>query len=268
MASSAPVAWTIAGSDSGGGAGLQVDLKVMAAFGVHGCSVVTALTAQNTAGVQRVEAVSERMVQAQLDSLAADLPPAAVKIGMLASACGTVARHLAVGRVPTVCDPVLRSTSGTALMEAADFGLFRSALLPQVDILTPNLPEAGLLVGAPCADAETAAGKLLETGARAVLVKGGHADGQTCRDYWNDGTEAFRIESPRRATTATHGTGCILSAALAAALACGESPAEAVVTAKTYLNQCLAAPVRAGAGPGPLLIRPPRRAAHHRPHVF
>jgi hydroxymethylpyrimidine kinase/phosphomethylpyrimidine kinase/thiamine-phosphate diphosphorylase len=264
-----PVVWTIAGSDSGGGAGIQTDLKVMNAFGVHGCSVITALTAQNTLGVQSTESVSEAMIRNQLDALHNDLPPGAVKTGMLGSTatCKVLAEVFQSLDAPIVCDPVLASTSGTDLLDPEALDILVHGIFPQVDVLTPNLPEAGSIIGADIQNIEDAAGKILELGARSVLIKGGHAADDACSDYWTDGKESMWLSSPRIDTTATHGTGCVLSAAIASAIALGQDIQESIITAKTFLNQCLKSPANIGEGAGPMRIEPFRDDPKCRPHV-
>jgi len=264
-----PIVWTIAGSDSGGGAGIQVDLKTMNAFGVHGCSVITALTAQNTQGVQALEAVSGSMLRAQLQSLAADLPPAAIKTGMLGSAetCKTVAEFFQTLEVPIICDPILKSTSGTDLLDPEALDILIHGIFPKVEILTPNLPEVGKILGAKFQSVEADTERLLEMGVGSVLIKGGHAESNECRDYWTDGTQSLWLSSPRIDTRATHGTGCILSSAIASALALGQAMPEAVATAKTFLNQCLKSPANLGKGHGPARIEPFRNAAEDRPEL-
>ncbi|MBN2702599.1 MAG: bifunctional hydroxymethylpyrimidine kinase/phosphomethylpyrimidine kinase [Pontiellaceae bacterium] len=264
-------AWTIAGSDPSGGAGIQVDLKVMNAFGVHGCSVITALTAQNTLGVQSVEPVSQTMLLAQLNALAADLPPAAVKTGMLGSAatCRNLAAFIpaALPHTPIVCDPILKSTSGADLLNPAALETFKRELLPLVTVLTPNLPETESILGAPITSVEDAAKQILDLGVQSVLIKGGHAAQTDCRDYWTDGTSALWLTSPRIQTSATHGTGCILSSAIAAALALGNKLSDAVIQAKTFLNQCLRSPAGVGQGHGPMRILPFENVETDRPAI-
>jgi hydroxymethylpyrimidine kinase/phosphomethylpyrimidine kinase/thiamine-phosphate diphosphorylase len=264
--------WTVAGSDSGGGAGIQVDLKVMNAFGVHGCSVVTAVTAQNTVGVDSVETVSESMLRAQLDALQNDLPPAAIKTGMLGSAanCSILADFLAspdVLQPALICDPVIRSTSGTGLLDRDALEILLREILPHVTVLTPNLPETEMLLGRNVDSVEDAARMLLERGAQSVLIKGGHSDEAVCRDYWTDGSRAIWLASPRIQTRAAHGTGCILSAAITSAIALGQRVPEAIITAKTYLNQCLRSPAGLGAGQGPMQIRPFLDAPEDQPDI-
>jgi len=254
----APIVWTIAGSDSGGGAGIQVDLKVMSAFAVHGCSVITALTAQNTVGVQAVESVSEAMVRAQLEALATDLPPAAIKTGMLGSAatCRILADFFESGQTPLICDPVLKSTSGSALLDPEAFNILVKRIFPHVAVLTPNLPEAELLVGHKIENVEEAADEILAMGVGSVLIKGGHAEGDECRDFWSKGDQCTWFTTSRINTRHTHGTGCILSSAIASAIALGQEIPEAVASAKTFLNQCLRSPANIGRGHGPMRIPP------------
>lgn len=268
----APIAWTIAGSDTGGGAGIQTDIKVMNAFGVHSCSVITALTAQNTCGVLAVEPVSEVLFQAQLEALHNDLPPAAIKTGMLGSTtnCTILARFLATchpSRAPLVCDPILKSSSGANLLDPEALEILKQAILPNVDVLTPNLPETRSLIGADIQDVGDAAKTILGMGVRSVLIKGGHATGDVCRDFWTDGSQSFWLSSPRINTKETHGTGCILSSAIASNLALGFSIPEAIVTAKTFLNQCLKSPAHLGSGHGPMRIMSFRDSEDDRPSI-
>ncbi len=266
-----PTAWTIAGSDSGGGAGIQVDLKVMNAFGVHGCSVITSITAQNSLGVQSMEAVSASMVRAQLDALKEDLPPAAIKIGMLGSAAtcrilaGFMESPLTSRAAIFICDPILKSTSGAELLDPKALDILTHEIFPHVGILTPNLPEVEKITGRALQTMEAAAESILEMGVSSVLIKGGHAEGAECHDFWTDGTQSLWLSSPRIETTATHGTGCILSSAITAALAHGQDIPEAITTAKTFMNQCLKAPSNLGKGRGPMLIEPFRNDPQDRP---
>lgn len=253
-----PIVWSIAGSDSGGGAGIQTDLKVMSAFGVHGCSVLTALTAQNTLGVRAVEPVSEAMLRGQLEALKTDLPPASIKTGMLGSAetCSILAEFLESCPAPLVCDPVLKSTSGSDLLDSEALDILIHKIFPLATILTPNLPEVERITGHAGEAPEEAAKRILSMGVGSVLIKGGHATSNACRDYWTDGTQAHWLSSPRINTRATHGTGCILSSAIASAIALGQKTPEAIATAKTFLNQCLKNPANVGNGHGPMRIEP------------
>lgn len=256
-----PIAWTIAGSDSGGGAGIQADLKVMHELGVHGCSIITALTAQNTCGVQRCETVSGPMLKAQLEALAADLMPAAIKTGMLGSAknCQIIIDFLKalylrpeIQQPALICDPVLKSTSGANLLEPEALELLKKELFPLVDLLTPNRPETEILIG-PGPDTETAAKAILNLGVKSVLIKGGHAAGPVCRDYWTDGKEEAWFESKRIDTTATHGTGCVLSSAIASFYALGDPIPVAIKKAKSLLSAKLASAPQLGCGHGPFV---------------
>jgi len=265
---SKPIVWTIAGSDSGGGAGVQADVKVMNLLGAHACSVVTALTAQNTIGTGRLEWVSAEMLSAQIDALQADLPPAAVKLGMLGTiAClERVVTFLTTKKVPfSVCDPVLISSSGTFLLEAAAWPLLTRDLFPAVDLITPNIPETEHLFGMEIttpADIEAAAKKALALGVGEVLIKGGHGshDQDLSSDYWSNGKEHAWLSSPRIDTKNSHGTGCVLSSAIATARAKGCEPLESIVLAKTYLNQGLRQAPDLGNGFGPLAFNPWEKA--------
>ena len=241
----------------------------MNAFDVHGCSVTTALTAQNTLGVSSVETVSPGMLQDQLDALKVDLPPAAIKMGMLGSAetCRILAEFLGSATIPVICDPVLKSTSGADLLDPAALDLLIDGVFPHAAVLTPNLPEARQIIRKDVTEVEEAAARMLETGAQSVLIKGGHAEANECRDYWTDGEESLWLSSPRIATRASHGTGCILSSAIAAAIALGQPVQEAVITAKTFLNQCLRSPANVGSGQGPMMILPFRNDPQDRPTI-
>ena len=255
-----PIAVTIAGSDSGGGAGIQADLKAFSALGVYGASVITALTAQNTRAVTMVEPASPAMIAAQIAAVFDDLDICAVKLGMLggAEAIRTVAAGLQGRGVPVVLDPVMVAKSGDALLPYDAVTTLRDVLLPMATLLTPNLPEAARLLD--CAPATTAAemesqGRaLMALGAAAVLMKGGHAAGETCTDLLITATGTQTLTAPRLATRNTHGTGCTLSAAIAAGLAQGMDLRQAVTRAHAYLQGAIAAAdsLNVGHGHGPV----------------
>ncbi|MFL5522895.1 MAG: bifunctional hydroxymethylpyrimidine kinase/phosphomethylpyrimidine kinase, partial [Gemmatimonadaceae bacterium] len=241
------IALTIAGSDSGGGAGIQADLKTFQRFGVFGTSVITAITAQNTRGVSRWEAVSPDLVRAQIDSIAADLMPAGIKTGMLANAAVAASVAAAIRDHSFrnyVLDPVMVATSGDPLMEPAAVAIIRDDLMPQAALVTPNLHEAAIIVGEKLEDEDAmahAAEKMVnEMGAQAALIKGGHLEsGDRVVDILYDGdVRAFRRK--RLNTTSTHGTGCTLSAAIVAQLANGESLHAAVRRAIDYVHNAIA----------------------------
>ena len=251
------IALTIAGSDSGGGAGIQADLKSFHRFGVFGTSVIAAITAQNTKGVSAWSAVSLDLIRAQIDAVATDLRPAALKSGMLADSdvVGVVAaklRQYALG--PYVLDPVMVATSGDVLLQPSAVAAIRRELLPLADLVTPNLDEAALLVGEPVRDVagmQRAARRLVEMGARAALVKGGHLPGAETVDVLYDG-ETREYRHDRIETSSTHGTGCTLSASIAALLACGVDLPTAVETALDYVHEAIRTAPGLGAGHGPL----------------
>ncbi|MCB9765505.1 MAG: bifunctional hydroxymethylpyrimidine kinase/phosphomethylpyrimidine kinase [Alphaproteobacteria bacterium] len=248
MTSSVPVALTIAGSDSGGGAGIQADLKTFLDRGVYGASVLTAVTAQNTLGVRLVHPVPVAAVQAQLQAVLEDLPPGAIKIGMLATAAlvEAVAEALREVQAPIVLDPVMVATSGDPLLDPEAVAALRDHLLPLCAVVTPNLPELALLGGAAW----------LDTAPVPVLVKGGHATDATVTDrlVWPDGA-ARTWTHPRVSSRNTHGTGCTLSSAIAAELARGRPLEQAVGVALDYVARLIAgsADHALGAGHGPLL---------------
>ncbi len=257
MSGRAIVALTVAGSDSGGGAGIQADLKTFAALGVYGASVVTALTAQNTRGVQGVMAVPPEFVARQMESVFSDLEVRAVKIGMLANgdviaAVAEELRRHAAAQV--VLDPVMVATSGDRLIAEDAVARLREDLLPLADVLTPNLPEAAALLGERVAEDEAEmaaqARRLLALGPRAILLKGGHADGPESVDLLVDREGVHRLAAERVATRNTHGTGCTLSSALAAFMARGLSLHDAADGAKAYLTVALRAADEVGVGHG------------------
>ena len=261
------IALTIAGSDSGGGAGIQADLKTFHQFGVFGTSVITAVTAQNTMGVRAWEPVPVELVTRQLDAVADDLPPVAVKSGMLGSAAlvEAVADGIARRRFPNyVLDPVMVATSGDRLLERDAERLIVQRLVPLAALVTPNLDEAAVLVGGSVRDPddmERAGRKLTELGARAALVKGGHLTGEEVVDVLVTGGTVRRFTRPRLETTSTHGTGCTLSAAIAAGLALGRPLERAVEDALDFVHRAIAAAPGLGHGHGPLnhfVPAPPR----------
>lgn len=258
---SIPVALTIAGSDSGGGAGIQADLKSFSANRVYGASVLTALTAQNTLGVTAIHDVPADFISAQMDAVFSDLNVAAVKIGMLSQApvilavAGGLKKH---GAKNIVLDPVMVATSGDQLLADDAVEVIRTDLLPLADIITPNLYETAILTGTTVAkhDADILAqsGILLSQGARAVLIKGGHGDGSKSADLLATPAGHEWFSSKRINTVNTHGTGCSLSSAIAANLAKGLQLKQAVAAAKQWLTGAIAASgeLEIGSGPGPV----------------
>lgn len=255
------VAMTIAGSDSGGGAGLQADLHAFGRAGVFGASVVTAVTAQNTVGVTAVHVVPAPIVSAQLDAVLDDLPVAAVKTGMLATAelVALVGDRAAAGELPRlVVDPVLVSTTGHRLLDAEAVVTYRDRLLPHAAVATPNLHEAGVLVGRELhttEDAWRAAFELAQLGTGVVVVKGGHRDGRQAIDLVvADNGDRHELVADRIDTRNLHGTGCTFAAATAARLAVDHDPLTALEHAKRYVTDAIAgaASWRLGAGHGPL----------------
>ncbi|QBX36057.1 bifunctional hydroxymethylpyrimidine kinase/phosphomethylpyrimidine kinase [Paracoccus liaowanqingii] len=251
---------TIAGSDSGGGAGIQADLKTFSALGCYGASVITALTAQNTRTVTLIEPASPAMIAAQMAAVFDDLDIRAVKLGMLgdARAIATVAEGLRGRDLPLVLDPVMVAKSGDTLLPDDAIATLRDLLLPRATLLTPNLPEAARLLDTSPATTEAQMAEqgaaLRALGARAVLMKGGHAAGPVCTDLLITAQGITRLTAPRQATRNTHGTGCTLSAAIATGLARGLDLPEAVALAHGYLQRAIAAAdgLRVGSGHGPV----------------
>lgn len=254
------VALTIAGSDSGGGAGIQADLRAFGRFGVFGISAITAVTAQNTVGVTDVHVVPAATVTAQIDAVLGDFPVGAVKTGMLATAelVELVAARAAAGELPNlVVDPVLVSATGYRLLEENALAAYRDLVLPHAVIATPNLEEAAVLVGRPLRtleDARAAAHELADLGTRLVVVKGGHLEGPRAVDVIVAGGDDHELSADRINTSNTHGTGCTFAAATAAGLANGLEPLAALADAKRYVTGAIAgaATWRLGAGNGPL----------------
>ena len=257
---------SIAGSDSGGGAGIQADLKTISALGCFGMTAITALTAQNTQGVRAIHGVPPEMLRDQIDAVVEDIGVHAVKIGMLHSPeiVMTVAQAMERHGLPNVVlDPVMVATSGAVLIDSPAIAVLVRELFGRAVLVTPNLDEAALLVGRTLhseADMESAGRELLSKGARAVLVKGGHLEGQGVTDVLlTEEGSVHWMRAPRIATPNTHGTGCSLSAAIASYLALGATLLDAVQGARTYVRGALeaGADVRTGQGSGPL------NHAHH-----
>ncbi|MGW7823707.1 bifunctional hydroxymethylpyrimidine kinase/phosphomethylpyrimidine kinase [Streptomyces puniciscabiei] len=253
---SLPRVVTVAGSDSGGGAGIQADLKTMLALGVHGMSVITAVTAQNSLGVQGAWELPVQAVRAQYRSVVDDIGVQAVKTGMLASAelVEAVAELISGTDAPAVVDPVGVSKHGDPLLAASALDSVRTKLLPAATVATPNLDEVAQLTGVRVEsedDLRRAAGAVLEFGPRWVLIKGGHLAGDAV-DLLTDGVAEYRLRAPRHDNRHTHGTGCTLASAVASGLAKGLSVPEAVTAAKEYVTGAIAAGFALGAGIGPV----------------
>jgi hydroxymethylpyrimidine/phosphomethylpyrimidine kinase len=251
------VALTIAGSDSGGGAGIQADLRTFAAHGLHGTSAITAVTAQNSVRVTDYVALEPRMVAAQIEAVTSDMPVAAAKTGMLASRAiiEAVARAASSWSVPfLVVDPVMVAKGGDRLLDADAEQAYVERLFPLATVLTPNLPEASALLGREVRTLpamKDAARALVGRGLRAVVVKGGHLEGDAV-DVFFDGERLVELPAPRIATANTHGTGCTYSAAIASRLALGGELLEAVRGAKAYLTEAIRGSYAVGRGHGPV----------------
>jgi len=250
-------ALSIAGSDSGGGAGIQADLKTFTVFGVYGMTAVTALTAQNTCGVIGIHAVPAVFVRAQIDAVVSDIGVDAAKTGMLLSAAtiqivAAAVRDHAV--TPLVVDPVMVAQSGAVLIEEAARTALLQELVPLATLVTPNLPEAEALAGmtiASVGDMRVAARQLIERGAKACLVKGGHLAGDEAVDVFDDGRNAIELRTGRLPIRHTHGTGCQLSAAITAQLACGVPLLDAVERAKRFITVAIRNGLALGKDVGP-----------------
>jgi hydroxymethylpyrimidine/phosphomethylpyrimidine kinase len=253
-----PVALTIAGSDSGGGAGIQADLKTFAAFGVHGTSAITAITAQNTITVSAIHEVPVRIVRAQIDAVVGDIGVQAAKTGMLASAEIIEAVSAAIrehGIRNLVVDPVMVAKGGARLLHNDAIAALYRYLLPLAVVVTPNIPEAEVLLGRRLEtldDRRQAARDLVALGPRAAVVKGGHSDGTPVIDIYWDGVEMVELTGQRIATKNTHGSGCAFSAAITAGLAKGQDPLEAVRGAKAFISAAIEHSLELGSGHGPV----------------
>ena len=254
-------AMTIAGSDSGGGAGIQADLKTFAALGVYGTSVLTAITAQNTVAVTAVHEVPVDMIAAQIDAVATDIGVDAVKTGMLSSSAiiecvaASLDKHSGIaGMRRLVVDPVMVAKSGDSLLREDAVGVLRARLLPMAAVVTPNIPEAESLTGMSIVtdeDVRTAAKAIVAMGAASVVVKGGHRDGPAT-DLYYDGSSFREFTSPRIETANTHGTGCTFASAVAAGLAKGLATEDAVGQAKEFVTEAIRRSFPIGQGHGPL----------------
>jgi hydroxymethylpyrimidine/phosphomethylpyrimidine kinase len=261
-------ALTIAGSDSGGGAGIQADLKTFAVHGVFGSSAITAITAQNTQGVSAVEALSPTIVSAQIEAVLADIGADAIKIGMLATGpiasavADVLARQL---RIPIILDPVMVAKGGARLLDEAAVLVMKTRLIPLATVVTANAPEAEALTGLTVRSVDDllpAARAIVALGAKAALVKGGHLDGPAAVDLLVVGQEELRLEGVRVATRHTHGTGCTLAAAITANVALGASLDAAVRRAKAYVAWAIAHAPGIGRGHGPLAWGPEGLGLH------
>ena len=254
-----PIVWTISGSDSGGGAGVQADLHTFQDFAVHGCSVITALTAQNSFAVGYTIATERKSVVAQINALDSDMPANAIKIGMLLNAeiTETVGKYLNDYKGFVVCDPVVASGTGGSLLDKSASDIFKQQILPRVDLLTPDFKEAEALTGvriqAP-QDMEAAAKACLAMGAKSVIITGGlFAENPKQRvDYWSDGEESFWLLGENIDTINDHGSGCTFSSAVTAAVVQGYSLSDALVVAKAYTTQGIRFAEQLGSGPGPV----------------
>ncbi len=257
-----PIAWTIAGSDSGGGAGIQADLKTFHDFGVHGCSVITAITAQNSTAVGLIQATGHKTLAAQINALDSDLTANAIKLGMLADVTSVecVAKYLENFLGYVVCDPVLKASSGDPLTQSEVTAALREKLLPRVTLITPNRDEAAALLGRELDgvnDIESAAKDLLAFGPKAVLITGGHFDAVDGKqlDYFCSAQENFWLAGEAIDTVHSHGSGCTLSSAITANLAKGYELADALVLAKAYITAGFRDARQIGGGPGPVAHR-------------
>lgn len=254
-----PIVWTIASSDSGGGAGIQADLHTFNALECHGCSVIAAITAQNSTEVVGYEAVSQALFVTQLNCLLHDMPPQVIKIGLIPDAglleqlVAWLAQHKAEYQFIVIADPVLSSSSGYNFVRQSTLSIWRHQLLPLLDLITPNLPELALLSNLPHAEVESQAEQLLQWGAKAALIKGGHSSSTAdITDQFISANNGFKLTQPRLSAVHNHGTGCVLSSAIAAACAHGYELTDSVIVGRAYLQQALCHSYATGKGAGSL----------------
>ena len=253
-----PLLWSIAGSDSSSGAGIQTDLQTAASLGVHCCTILTSATAQNSSGVLETGFLSTELLTAQISALEEEFPPQAVKLGVLGSArsISIISKTLDRLNVPVVLDPILKSTSGVDFIDDPRLEQIKAELFPRTTILTPNLPETEMFVGKEVRsleEIERAAEAILKLGVKAVFIKGGHSEGNDCQDFYRDSQKQFWVVSPRQNRTA-RGTGCALSSALGAALAYGYEAQDSVIIAKAVLNQSLRLSREVGKSSRPMTV--------------
>lgn len=254
-----PIVWTIASSDSGGGAGIQADLHSFQALGCHGCSIIAAVTAQNSQHVSSYETISPALFMAQLNCLLEDMPPKAIKVGLipdvvlLQQLALWLAQHKAAFGFSVIIDPVLSSTSGHDFIQQGALDIWRQQLLPLADLITPNLPELALLSELPSQSVTQQYERLLQLGASAILIKGGHADStETVIDHFISQKAQFQLMAPKLKTLHNHGTGCVLSSAIAAICSHQYPLQDAVIAGRAYLQQALENGYATGKGPGSL----------------
>lgn len=254
-----PIVWTIASSDSGGGAGIQADLHTFAALDCHGCSVIAAVTAQNSTEVVGYEAVSLALFVTQLNCLLHDMPPRVIKIGLIPDAglleqlASWLAQHKTQYQFIVIADPVLSSSTGYNFVRQSTLSIWRHQLLPLLDLITPNLPELALLSQLPLAEVASQAEQLLQWGAKALLIKGGHSNGTAdITDHFISPSSSLKLTQPRLSTVHNHGTGCVLSSAIAAACAHGYDLADSIIIGRAYLQRALCHSYATGKGAGSL----------------
>lgn len=268
-----PIVWTIAGSDSSGGAGIQTDLQTFRSFGVYGCSIITAITAQNSIEIKNIHYTRPEMIAHQIEVLVIDFSPVCIKLGMIGNdeILREIIRFFKLYKGYIVYDPVFLSSSGFQLQSSLSFNLLIKELLPTINILTPNIIEAEILSGIKITsvfDIEKAATKLLSYGVSSVLIKGGHFENKAfSQDYWSNGIESFWITSHRIHHVNTHGSGCTLSSAIASTYALGHDEKNACILAKHYINQSISLAKQYGKGPGSVFHQSLSYTSKHFPWV-
>lgn len=267
MSNILPIVYTIAGSDSSGGAGIQADIKVLSSFHVHGCSITTVVTAQNTLGIEDFLHVPDPLIRSQYNVLNEDLPANVIKLGMLGGAIDTIVDIIHDSDAMVVCDPILGSSSGDCIVDQDYIHKLKNEIIPKCTIITPNIPEAKTILGEDSLSMEEMGNSFLGLGAQSVLIKGGHSKGNKCTDYFCNKSNSFYLESPKIITKSTHGTGCILSSSIAANLAKEYSIENAVIIAKSYLNFSLHNAIEIGNGFGPACFKIPKKIEEYSPNI-
>lgn len=267
MSNLPPIAYTIAGSDSCCGAGAQIDLKVFSNLNVHGCSILTVITAQNTIGISDVFYLPNTIIKEQYESIINDLPPNALKISMVGNGIEIIVEKLKNFKKPIIFDPVISSTSNYNFINEEQISRIKKDLLPLCTLITPNLPEAKKLIGRDDLPVEDIAKCIIDYGPSVVLLKGGHSNEINSRDFLYDGENKFFLESPRITNKSFHGTGCVLSAAITSYISKGKSVVDSTIEAKTYLNQLLNKSPQIGKGSILISVEPPCNDSYYKPNI-
>ena len=263
-----PIVYTIAGSDSCSGAGAQIDLKVFSKLNIHGCTIITVITAQNAIGVNDVFYLPNKIIEDQYKSIIDEFPPNAIKISMLGNGIEIISEKLKNLRKSIIFDPVINSTSNYNFINEDQLSKIKKDILPLCTLITPNLPEAKKLIGRNNLSIEDTAKCIMDYGPSFVLIKGGHSNGNNCSDFLYDGENKLFLESPRIKNKSFHGTGCILSAAITSFISMNKSVIDSTIEAKTYLNQLLNTSYKFGNGSRLISVEAPCNDSYYKPNIL